>query len=277
MNKLEQLFASHKIDTTKPGFFDDPAFVAAEKVDPLFLDNYARFIANSVFSPEYIARARIEITLIASICHQELVTDGRLGACIDIGMILSRILEREGFWNYQVKGGLTIQFPPASGIGPRYFWYFDTLSRGQPAFDAAHSWIVAPPFNVVDVAIKQQPYDRGRDLIPNMVISDSISKEKVMISDLVSPPLIAFALAKGVPERKILQKFVPHWPLFARDFPATTLAVDQIKLTYIPVAIGAPDLPFEKMNGSHFNGRIGIELYNDLVIPTLRDLRRNKE
>jgi hypothetical protein len=34
---------------------------------------------------------------------EELVKDGRLGACIDIGMILSRILEEEGFWELAVS------------------------------------------------------------------------------------------------------------------------------------------------------------------------------
>ena len=37
------------------------------------------------------------IPVIAKLVWEELVKDGRLGARIDIGMILSRILEEEGF------------------------------------------------------------------------------------------------------------------------------------------------------------------------------------
>ncbi len=275
VKNLEQLFSHHKIDSAKPGFYDDPAFMAAEKDDPLFLENYARFVDTRTFSPEYLTLAKVEIPLIASICQQELVADGRLGACIDIGMILSRILEHEGFWNYQVKGSVTVKFPQTSGIGNRYFWSYDVIPHGQQSFAAAHSWIVTPPFTVVDVAIRQQPYKRGRELLPDMVLSDNATGAKVTIDDVFSPDIIAFARAKQVPKSKIARTYAPHWLQFSQDFPGTEVTIGEIRLVYIPVAIGAPDLPFEKMNGAHFNGRLGIEIYNDLVVPALSDHRRN--
>lgn len=275
VKNLEQLFSHHKIDSEKPGFYDDPAFIAAEKNDPLFLENYARFVDTRAFSSEYLALAKVEIPLIASICHQELVADGRLGACIDIGMILSRILEREGFWNYQVKGSMTVKFPQTSGIGNRYFWSYDVLPLGQEGFAAAHSWIVAPPFTIVDVAIRQQPYKKGRELLPDLVMSEIATGAMVTIEDIFSPDFIAFARAKQVPARKMVQTFAPHLRQFSQDFPATEVPFGEIRLVYIPVAIGAPDLPFENMNGSYFNGRLGIELYNDLVVPALSDHRRS--
>ena len=51
--------------------------------------------------------------------------EGRLGACIDLSMVLSRILDAEGIWNYVVKGSLTLTFPRSVQPGPIYFWPID--------------------------------------------------------------------------------------------------------------------------------------------------------
>src|SRR6266511_5404545 len=118
--KLSQEFARHGIDVTKPGFYDDPQFLEQEKSNPDFLDNYASFVRNRPYDGAYLVKARAEIPVIAEAVHAELVTDGRLGACVDVGMMLSRILEQEGYWNYQVKGSLTIEFPPKHVIKPKY-------------------------------------------------------------------------------------------------------------------------------------------------------------
>lgn len=158
---IEEL-AARGISTANPGFFDQPAFRAAEEGDPEYLCNYARFIDARHYTPEYLDRARREIPEIAEPLHQALKRDGRLGACIDLSMVLSRILEREGFWNYMVSGCLTQTFPSKYGFPPRYIWAVD---RGNAK--APHVWVVAPPFLVVDLTVSmQRGNSRSKALLP---------------------------------------------------------------------------------------------------------------
>jgi hypothetical protein len=140
LRALESDFRRRGIDTSTPGFYDHPAFVAAEQRDNTFLNRYARYVDVRQHPEDYIHRASVEIPVIAETLHGILVQDARQGACVDMSGVLSRTLDREGFWNYVVKGSLTITFPTHSGIGQRYF---RTVDRGN--FVAGHAWVVAPP------------------------------------------------------------------------------------------------------------------------------------
>ncbi|MBN3527214.1 hypothetical protein [Paenibacillus apiarius] len=59
--------------------------------------------------------------------------DGAKGTCVNISMMLSIVLEQEGFWNFYVKGALTIEFPSRAKIRSKYYW---PVERGQ--FSATH-------------------------------------------------------------------------------------------------------------------------------------------
>lgn len=260
---------SHGIDHRSPGFYDHAAFVAQERRDPQFLERYAQFVATVPSSAEYEARVRREVPLIASLVHQELVSDGRLGACIDIGMILSRILEREQIWNFQVKGSLTIDFQDVADLPPQYFWSVDISAAG---FAAAHSWLVVPPFSIVDVALKQQPYRRGRGYVPSLVITDGRDEAPRCVERIVSPDIRARVLRERgrIPRDDVLaRELAPAWLRVREWLPATVVKQDGVSLVYDAVAIGAPDAVFEEMNQWLVNGRTGFELYNDVVAPSL--------
>jgi hypothetical protein len=266
---LEKTFGELGIDISRPGFYDDPRFVLAERRDSRFLEKYAEYVRVRNYDSAYLARARTEIPLILPIVFQELAKDGRLGACIDIGLMLSRILEHEGFWNYITKGSLTLTFAKETGIRRKYFWTYDPA--GTPGFTAAHAWIAAPPYFVVDVAVKQQPYSEGRNLMPEYVLDDIGSSASPTAEDVFSPEFRALASARlGVPERSLTLEIEPRLTNFLERFPASHTTIGQVDLKYVPTAIGAPDAPFEEMNNWQVNGRLGIELYNELVSPALR-------
>lgn len=173
-----------------------------------------------------------------------------------------------------MKGSLTIAFPTPANIGRRYFWSFDLIASGQPAFAAAHAWIVAPPFAVVDVAVRQQPYDSGRELLPEILIVDRVERVQATIEDVFSPGFRAFAAQQGLTDARIVQTYAPDWSVFTRRFPPACVQVAGLTLTYIPVGIGAPDRPFEEMNIWRCNGRLGIEIYRESVVPELTSMRQ---
>ena len=98
-------------------------------------------------------RAKAIIDNVVSRLHAELVGYERLCACVDISEILFQLLEQEKIWSCCIKGSLTITFPRKAGIDTTYFWSVD---HGN--FVAGHAWLSAPPYKVVDISVRQQPY-----------------------------------------------------------------------------------------------------------------------
>lgn len=275
LEDLTRELVDRGIDLSRPGFYDDPRFREAEKGDPTFLEKYAAFVGARDYDAQYEEAARRDIQVVAGILHDELATDGRLGACVDIGMMLSRILEQEGYWNYLVKGSLTVSFPPPSGIKRKFFWSYDLIPSGTQGFTAAHAWMVAPPYAVVDIALRQQPYTEGRDLIPATVLVEDLDPADATIDDVFSPEFIAFAEHHDQVPKVLVPRFAaPRWRDFMRVFPAGQLTSNGLRLKYCPVGIGAPDSPFKQMDHWRVNGRLAREVYRELVMPALKESRR---
>jgi hypothetical protein len=269
LGDLDKLFEKHGIDFSKPGFYDDPQFIEAESRDGSFLETYGKAVARRTYSEAYLARARREIPAIARLVWEELIKDGRLGACVDVSMILSRVLEQEGFWNYLVKGSLTINFAASHGLTPRFFWSWDLV---QQRFAAAHAWVVAPPFGVVDISLKQQPFKKGQgqELLPDMMVSEHLKTVDPDPRDIFSP---SFLLAEKTLPGKSISKFAPRLRQFFKDFPPLVGEHDGTQMKYTTVAISAPDAPFPNMVGWPINGRTGYEFYMNVLRPQLKHLR----
>lgn len=267
--ELEQLFSRFKIKTDEVGFYDDDAFLDAERLSPTFLENYSAYVQLKKYPEAYIKKAATEIPFIAKILHNELVKDGRLGACVDASIVLSRILEREGFWNHIVKGSLTMKFPPEAKLEDRYFWSVDF---GE--FSAAHAWVVAPPFNVVDVTIQQQPFfkDEGKWLPPYIFQSD-YKVCQINEWDIISPDARRMMKMQGI-RGNLLQNTKENWKEFVSVFKPNMVTVGELSLKYIPAGIAAPDEPLERVGTLNLSGRKGLEIYNDLIVPRLKELRK---
>lgn len=261
-------FSARGIRTDAPGFYDDPAFVAVEQRQTDYLNNYAKFVQDRPYDDAYLARASREIPEVVALLHQELVADGRLGACVDISITLTKALNREGFWNYQTKGGLTIDFPRTSGIGTRYFWPFD---RGN--FTTGHSWIVAPPFLVIDLSIKLQPHKSGKDYLPDYVLATEAKAVKASVVDVASPEARADYRARGIPELKLLARQLPHIAPFWRVFSPREILHDDVKLKYVATGVGVPATAEDQLGDWQCNGRRAGELYAEIIQPRLRTLR----
>ena len=259
--KLDADFRKRNIPTDKPGFCDHPNFLKAEKLEPNSLNNYAAYVATQPYSTGYLQHAHNIITRASRILYKELETNGRLGACVDISAIFSQILDKEGIWNCGIKGSLTITFPPDSNEEKTYFWSID---HGE--FEAGHAWLSAPPFSIVDVAVKQQPYNgTKRDYLPNFVLSESTSKVNVEIDDIISPSVREKLSISGLPEDSYIDRIAPQIKDIIKVFPALNFdSVNGAILKYCPVAIHASNTPLKEMHNMNFSGKTPFELYNDL-------------
>lgn len=270
MTEIEQIYNDLNIDYSKIGFYDSPEFMAIEKSIPSFLESYAKFVLERNYSKEYIAKAQSEIPFITRILNEELKKDGRLGACIDMSIALSRILEKEGYWNYITKGSLTINFAKKLGINPKYFWSIDFGD-----FQAGHSWIVAPPFSVVDSSLGQQPFKEGENkYLADFICSQSDRTESIKEIDVMSPDASRFLDINGIKENR-LEACKPNMNSFLKIFkPIVHKENEDFSLKYVTTAISAPDQPLEKVGTLKLSGKLAVEIYNELIIPKLKE-RRN--
>jgi hypothetical protein len=260
------------IPTDRPSFCDHPNFLSIEKLDPTFLNVYASYVCGLRLDAAYLERARKEIPVITNALHKELVESGRRGACVDASGVLFRILEQEGLWSCVIKGSLTIDFPKATRIGKRYFW---TIDQGN--FVAAHAWIVAPPFKVIDFTVRlQNNTDTENEHLPDMLLVEEAQATEGTAEDIFAPEAIHELLRSGIRMTDFFSQCLPHLVDFMRVFPAQEFLHGQTHFKYIPTAIGAPDCELEKMVGmSGKGGKNGSALYRDVVCPALATYRQS--
>jgi len=262
-------FSKRGISYERPGFYDDPSFIKYEKQNPIFLNNYARFVQQKRYDRAYLNKARKEIPIIARAIYGELLHDGRQGACVDTSAVLSRILEREGFWNFCIKGSLTITYPKSSGLQKRYFWSVD-----QGDFVAGHAWVFAPPYCVVDITLKEQLHTvEELQHLPNFILSENAAVGVANVDDIISPIVRRVLSGSGISVDRHLNAVNPVLETFLATFDTYTVIDGNTNLKYVPIAIGASDCSLEEMIGVSPDGKSGMSIYRDAVVPNLTALR----
>jgi hypothetical protein len=256
--KLDADFRKKGIPTDKPGFCDHANFLKEESINSDFLNNYAAYVATQPYSDEYLQHAKNVITKASTILHKHLEINGRLGACVDISAVLSRILDSEGIWNCGIKGSLTISFPKDSGEENTYFWSVD---HGN--FTAGHAWLFAPPFSIVDATVNLQSYTgKKRDYIPGIILAKESQPVAVEMEDIVSPEARIHLSHHGVPKDLYLEASAPQLNDILKVFPAFNVSgIGDTVMKYSPVAIHASETPFEEMDNMKFSGKTPFELY----------------
>src|SRR5215831_19415943 len=155
--RIQRSLGELGVPTDSPDFLNNPEWIAYVGGHPELLETFAAFVICHNYSNDYLDKSERVIRIAAETLNKEIVSDGRIGACIDAAGVLSQILEKEGIWSFQVGGSLTGEFPAESGIAPMHFYSKD-IGRD---FVVAHSWVVAPPFKIIDVTIKEQHHHEG--------------------------------------------------------------------------------------------------------------------
>lgn len=262
MYKLPKSLAD--VNTSKPGFYDDPRFIELEQQDPDTLNEYARFVRGQAYTAQYLSDARAKITNTARFIYDRLVKDGRLGACVDASMVLSRFLERQGIWNYVTKGALTISFDPKSGFGPRYL--SPIMGPENPAV-AGHAWVYAPPFEIVDITVSRQPYKSSESaLIGGPIFADNTTVASADVNDLMDGDAIDIFVsqARRRPTMTDIDQHIdPGILRRIKEFGAREFSRGACRFKYVACAMGAPDLPLEKAANLVLSNKKPIDLWND--------------
>lgn len=268
--EINKDFIQKGINTSKQGFHYSKEFMDAEKLDGDILKNYARFVDTMQHQDEYIKKAEKEIQFISEVILKEYSKKARHGACIDLSLFLSRVLELEGYWNYIVKGALKIQFERTLNIPDKYFWPVD---RGD--FGAAHAWIYAEPFTVIDLSIKYQNYDlKTVKYLPDYILEQSAQQYSATVGDIFSPEAILYYRQMGVNEAQIISRHDSGLTRFMKTFEARKISKDKVTFFYIPVAITASDDGnLGTFNNLEINGMKPLAFYNKIIKPSLNQYR----
>lgn len=261
--RLEQDFSNRGIPFDAPGFYDHPAFLEAERKDPRFLEMYARYVEARTYSDSYIAIAAPKIKAAATALEAAIAADGRLGACVDASGMLGRMLDRLGVWNYVAKSTLTITFPRASALRPRYFWAVDT---GE--FVAPHAIVVAPPFGVVDVTVRHQHYDADQAAyLPSPMLANQWESDKWTPEDLANTEVLAWLRAERIPFLTFLRTKYLSMTEVMEVLPVRNVKVNNTTLKYVTIAVGMTNEPLEGITGYKPKGRTALQIFEQDIQP----------
>lgn len=260
-----QLFTQLDINISAPGFYDDPAFQARERVDPAFLESYGRFVRDLDLPKAYLDRARRVVPGLAAALQAWMSTGDRRRACMDASLALSKMLEEVGIWNAVMRGAFSVEIDGRPDTR-RYFHAFGPLDAGASVH--GHTWILAPPFTVIDVAARLQPWGVPglEESIPPVVLSDDRGG--------VEPtPELLFdheALIRGG-QMGMAVRVDPQVQRFMREFAGTRIAAGGVTMVYQPTAMTAPDCPFEEI-GTGPGGVPMRPLWTDTIRPAIAHL-----
>jgi len=261
--ELGEKFRQFGIDTSCPGFYDDPKFIAAQAGNPTLLEDYAEFVLTRPCDAAYLSRARQVTADMAEFLYGKLVADGRLGACIDCSGGMLRMLERKGIWCYMATGGLRLEFVAETGIPTLRFHPF--MPENSPAV-AAHGWLSAPPFHIVDIAISRQPVDaRANKFLPRYVLAETVRPGTYDRLELIEPDYLqsTMAIAGWPPTVEEMNASIPDFQLVAAKFGVVDVPYEQVTLTYIPCYITVPDNPLEGIRSLCLSGKFPGDLYQE--------------
>jgi hypothetical protein len=260
-DKLESEFHKKGIPTDTPDFYNHPNFIKEEQKDPSYLIKFAKFVAEKPYSDEYLEKAETIITEVAQILSKQLLDNGRQGACIDVSGILARILEHKGIWCACIKGSCTIEFPKKSNEETTYYWSAD---HGEHS--AGHAWVFAPPFSIVDITLKQQPYTGAKkSYIPEIILAKDAAKASSTIEDIISPDVRMLMRAQGIPKDLMLQYGAPEMKFIQEALPAQLIEINETKFKFSPIAAHAFIESFSDMKNMKFNELYPYEMYKKFI------------
>lgn len=264
LKTLTRLFANRGISTEQPAFYNAPPFVAAEAADGAFLETYGAWVRARPRSADYDAHVRKTVPLIANFVQAEIARDGQLGVCIDASMMLTKMFEAEGIWCYGAKGALTITNP--SLPDPTHFWMFDVTNV------AGHVWVVAPPFEIVDIALQTQPYQRGEAaMVPPTIITETGQRITPDANEYVATSILNMeARGRRSLPSDIHFRISPDLARATRAFPSWQVEYGDTILRYAAGGVTVSDAPsLHAIASRRWNGLHAGELFDQLVKPML--------
>ncbi|WP_454846185.1 hypothetical protein [Ralstonia thomasii] len=266
--ELESWFTQRGIDPSKPRLQDTPEFLHAEAQDPAAMNQVARLVEARSYSPEELKQAEHKIQVASHAIAARVARDGRHGLCVVASGVLSRILDELGVWNYTAKSNLTIHFPRSVSLEPQYFYSFD-----EGNFTAPHAIVVAPPFAVVDVTVKYQPYDKVSmaQFLPHVAATKEFRPYRVTTTELASPDVRAYLRHIGMTVETFLALERADMLELMKQLPSREISLGGGRLGYGIVGVGGYQEQLRELlyENNRIDGMLPIEIFEQDVLPNI--------
>lgn len=253
------------VDTTLFGFYDQPAFLAAEQHDGTFLEQYALWVQTRPRTADYDARVRDIVPRLAELLADLFEREDMQHSCVHVSSMMSRILDRLGIWSFGLKGSMIAE------VAREDLW------RGQsicdipdfPGAELGHSWVVAPPFVIIDGTIRLQNTagDPMNAFTPPIVAVEDAPLIKPTVRDVVSAEVRALHQQReGRLDSQLHHRLLPALKAFGSAFPSREVRFGDLALRYVPAGVRVSDVGLEEINGAGDKLQ-GDEVWNDHVAP----------
>ncbi len=193
--------------------------------------------------------------------------DGMLGGCVAASGMMTRILDRLGVWSFAIHGCLTLE------VKSQKLW------RGFATCDdidfegglAGHTWVVAPPYRIVDPSLILQHFDGDpiQPFVPaTLLCSTDFKAVTPDVSDVVAARVRKrHALREGRFDPRLHHRLEPRLRQFGQMFPTREVANGELLLRYVPIAVRLTDVPLELINTEGKVGRPAIDIWREVIAP----------
>jgi len=138
---------------------------------------------------------------------------------------------------------------------------------------AGHVWLVAPPFEIVDVTLKTQPYARGEAaLLPASVVTETAQRIVPAAEEYVAASILKREHARrGRLPRDIHLEISPDLARAVKAFPSWQVEVGTTTLRYAAGGVTVSDGPsLYAITSRRWNGLLAGEVFDQVVQPVLR-------
>jgi hypothetical protein len=223
----------------RPGCYDDPRFLVLERANPAVLEDYASYVLERQpqVGEEEHAKSVIERAFARIVEH---VPNAQIQRrCADIGQLLTRVLEGHGVWCFGVNGSVRYVFDQASGFDERFTYTVE--QPDSPGAFVGHSWLVVPPFDIVDCTATFQSWQKGEALlIPAPILAKGAH---------AVPPEYEISVAPETRRRQNISRsqFLASLSDFWRRFPPREVVLPRVTITYQAEGIALPDAPLSEI------------------------------
>lgn len=212
----------------KPGCYNEAEFLEIEQEDTCALEAYAQHVLK--IGPVENQGKETVIADVANWVTRHLTTltpDESRGQCRHASMIMMSVLEDLGVWCFGVNGSLSVYAPPVARNPGHHFYIKDT--KGKPG----HTWIVAPPYWIVDATAKFQGWPG--------VVKAAVPALLLEREPKVEPPSLDRWLA---PTLRRVQDFRQAFPWLEQTFwswlPCYRVEQPGVRLHYLPGGVTVP-------------------------------------
>ena len=248
--RLDEKLRGHGVNTAEFGFYDQPAFVALERANPVALELYSSWVLTRPRDDAYDTHARATVPKLAALIEAQIAATGARGTCVNTATAMARMLDRLGVWSFTARGSLTIEIPSKPDVGGRYFP--ENEFRANQDDVAGHGWVVAPPFIVVDPTLRHQNWvDLQPDiaaLLPTVVAAETGEVVRPRWFDTVSGTAVTMnGIKKHELNGQLPYRFSTHLARVERFLPGRDIRLGELSLRYIAGSVTVSEHPLEEI------------------------------